>query len=42
MHATRVAVSGRMGGPGLFEMIELIGRERTGKRLDELQKFLAD
>ena len=42
MHATRVAVSGRMVGPGLFEMIELIGRERTCERLDELQKFLAD
>ena len=42
MHATRIAVSGRMVGPGLFEMIELIGRERTCERLDELRKFLAD
>jgi len=33
VHPIRVAVSGRMEGPGLFEMLELIGRERTVARL---------
>ena len=33
VHPIRVAVSGRMDGPGLFEMLELIGREKTVERL---------
>ncbi len=33
VHPIRVAVSGRMEGPGLFEMLELIGREKTVARL---------
>ncbi len=33
VHPIRVAVSGRMDGPGLFEMLELLGRERTVARL---------
>ena len=33
VHPIRVAVSGRMDGPGLFEMLELIGKERTIARL---------
>ena len=33
VHPIRVAVSGRMEGPGLFEMLELIGRDRTVARL---------
>ena len=33
VHPVRVAVSGRMEGPGLFEMLQLIGRERTLARL---------
>ena len=33
VHPIRVAVSGRTEGPGLFEMLELIGRERTVARL---------
>lgn len=35
VHPIRVAVSGRMEGPGLFEMLELIGKERTLKRLTQ-------
>ena len=31
--ATEVAVSGRMEGPGLFEMLQLLGREKTVARL---------
>jgi glutamyl/glutaminyl-tRNA synthetase len=34
IHATRVAVTGRAVSPGLYETLELIGRERTVKRLD--------
>ena len=33
VHPVRVAVSGRMEGPGLFEMLELLGRERTLARI---------
>jgi glutamyl-tRNA synthetase len=33
IHATRLAVSGRMVSPGLFEMLVLVGRERVLARL---------
>jgi glutamyl-tRNA synthetase len=33
VHPLRVAVSGTDIGPGLFEMIELLGRERTRQRM---------
>ena len=33
IHATRVAVTGREVSPGLFEVLELLGRERTIARL---------
>lgn len=33
VHPIRVAVSGRTEGPGLFEMLQLLGKERTLKRL---------
>jgi glutamyl-tRNA synthetase len=33
IHPTRVAVSGRSVGPGLYEMLEILGRERTQARL---------
>jgi glutamyl-tRNA synthetase len=33
IHATRVAVTGRSAGPGLFEVLELLGQERTTRRL---------
>jgi glutamyl-tRNA synthetase len=33
IHAIRVAVTGRAASPGLFEVLELIGRERVTKRL---------
>ena len=33
IHATRVAVTGRGISPGLFEVLELLGRERTLSRL---------
>jgi glutamyl-tRNA synthetase len=41
IHATRVAVTGRTTSPGLFEVLVLLGRERTLDRLTRLQSFLA-
>jgi glutamyl-tRNA synthetase len=41
IHATRVAITGRTTSPGLFEVLVLIGRERTLARLDRLVAFLA-
>jgi glutamyl-tRNA synthetase len=40
IHATRVAVTGAAVSPGLFEVLALLGRERTLSRLDDLQHFL--
>ena len=36
IHGTRLAVTGRMVSPGLFEMLVLLGRERVVARLDAL------
>ena len=41
IHATRVAVTGRTASPGLFEMLALLGRDRTVERLEQLLNFLA-
>lgn len=35
IHPTRVAVSGRTVGAGLFEMMELLGRDKVLKRLEK-------
>jgi len=35
IHPTRVAISGRTVGAGLFEMMELLGREKVLKRLSK-------
>ena len=35
IHTTRLAVSGRLVGPGLFEMIEVLGIERVVSRLEK-------
>jgi glutamyl-tRNA synthetase len=40
IHAARIAVTGRMVSPGLFEMLVLLGRERVVARLDRLIEFL--
>ena len=42
IHATRVGMTGRTVSPGLFEMVELIGRDRTLSRLKALEQFLAE
>lgn len=35
VHPIRVSVSGRMEGPGLFEMLQLLGKEKTLARLKD-------
>jgi glutamyl-tRNA synthetase len=41
IHATRVAVTGRAVSPGLFEILALLGRDRTVERIDRAVNFLA-
>jgi glutamyl-tRNA synthetase len=41
IHATRVAVTGRTASPGLFEVLVLLGRDRTVARLEELASYLS-
>ena len=41
IHATRIAMTGRMVSPGLFEMLVVLGRERVLARLQALSEFLA-
>jgi glutamyl-tRNA synthetase len=40
IHAVRVAVSGRATSPGLFEVLELLGQQRTLERLGRAERFL--
>jgi glutamyl-tRNA synthetase len=37
IHATRVAVTGRAASPGLFEVLELIGKERAVTRMRSVE-----
>jgi glutamyl-tRNA synthetase len=39
IHATRVAVTGQAVSPGIFEVVELMGRERTVSRLKTSEVF---
>jgi glutamyl/glutaminyl-tRNA synthetase len=42
IHPTRLALSGRTIGPGLFEMIELLGKKTVIRRLRiAIEKFKA-
>jgi glutamyl-tRNA synthetase len=41
IHATRIALTGRTTSPGLFEVMVLLGRERTLARLARLTAVLA-
>jgi len=41
IHATRVAVTGRMASPGLFELLVLLGRDRVLARLTHLVAYLS-
>jgi glutamyl/glutaminyl-tRNA synthetase len=40
IHATRVAVTGQGVSPSLFDVVALVGREATARRLVKLQQFL--
>ncbi len=40
IHATRVAVTGRAASPGLFEVLELLGRERVIARMTDALSLL--
>jgi glutamyl-tRNA synthetase len=40
IHPTRLAVSGLSGGPGLFDILETIGKDQTIKRLDRAIKYI--
>ncbi|MFO8053311.1 MAG: glutamate--tRNA ligase, partial [Candidatus Omnitrophota bacterium] len=39
VHPTRVALTGRRKGPGLFETMEVLGKERVLQRLDKLIEY---
>jgi glutamyl/glutaminyl-tRNA synthetase len=41
IHAARVAVTGRATSPGLFEVLELLGRERACLRIERVVNLLA-
>jgi glutamyl-tRNA synthetase len=40
IHAARVAVTGKAVSPGLFEVLTLLGRDRTIARLEHVARFL--
>jgi glutamyl/glutaminyl-tRNA synthetase len=40
IHATRVAATGRAVSPGLFEVLELLGRERTVDRMKAAEALI--
>ena len=40
IHATRLALTGKAASPGIFEVLELMGREKTRVRLDRLIRYL--
>jgi len=39
-HPTRLAISGRTFGPGLFDVMELLGKERTLERLKKAIEYI--
>jgi glutamyl-tRNA synthetase len=41
IHAARVALTGRTASPGIFEVIVLLGLDRTRARLHDLLAFLS-
>jgi glutamyl-tRNA synthetase len=41
IHAIRVAMTGRMTSPGIFEVLVLLGPDRVQRRIHELVNFLA-
>jgi glutamyl-tRNA synthetase len=41
IHATRVAVTGQAVSPGVFEVLEVLGRDRTVARIAEVERLLS-
>ncbi|WHE07873.1 glutamate--tRNA ligase [Thermoanaerobacterium thermosaccharolyticum] len=39
-HPTRLAISGRTFGPGLFDIMELLGKEKTIERIKKAVKYI--
>ncbi|MGB4182944.1 MAG: glutamate--tRNA ligase, partial [Dethiobacteria bacterium] len=42
IHSTRLAISGRTMGPGLFEIIILLGRDKTVSRLEKAALWIEE
>jgi glutamyl-tRNA synthetase len=40
IHPVRVAVSGRLMGPGLFELLEVLGKDKVIKRLEAAKRLV--
>jgi glutamyl-tRNA synthetase len=40
IHTTRLAVTGRTGGPGLFELMAVMGKERVLERLARAERYV--
>jgi glutamyl-tRNA synthetase len=40
VHPTRVALTGKTAGPGLFELMALLGRDRVVRRLDAAIRYI--
>lgn len=41
IHPTRLALTGKTVGPGLFELMVVLGKEETSRRLNEVARMLA-
>ena len=41
IHPARVALTGRAESPGMYEVVEILGKERVLKRLEKAIHFLA-
>lgn len=42
IHPTRLALTGRLASPGLFEVMELLGKQRSLERLEQAIRFIED
>ena len=42
IHPTRLAVTGRGASPGIFEVLEILGRERSIARMERLVRYLSE
>jgi len=42
IHPARVALTGKTAGPGLFELMGLLGKDRVVRRLDDAARYVRD